>query len=65
MLDHGFTQYVQPPQASSDPVDDLRQGWDRHVRFGLDHPHLLRAAVRPDRARQALRHHGPRTRHAA
>lgn len=41
VLNHGFTQYVQPPHASSgsaDPVDDIRQGWDRHVRYGLDHP---------------------------
>ena len=26
-----------------DPVDDLRQGWDLHVEFGLEHPHLYAA----------------------
>jgi AcrR family transcriptional regulator len=52
VLDHGFTQYIQPPQASSDPVDDIRQGWDRHVQFGLDHPTfyaLLYGQIEPGR----------------
>ncbi|NLU76456.1 TetR/AcrR family transcriptional regulator [Streptomyces sp. HNM0575] len=41
VINHGFTQYVRPPHApheSGDPAEDLRQGWDRHVRFGLEHP---------------------------
>ncbi|GGK74842.1 hypothetical protein Sme01_34420 [Sphaerisporangium melleum] len=41
VINHGFTQYVQPPDpadASGDPVDGLRTGWDRHVRYGLEHP---------------------------
>ena len=38
---HGFSQYVSPagsPEASPDPIQDLRDGWDRHVLFGLEHP---------------------------
>ncbi|WP_314173101.1 TetR/AcrR family transcriptional regulator [Streptomyces winkii] len=41
VINHGFTQYVRPqhaPEDSEDPAEDLRQGWDRHVRFGLEHP---------------------------
>ncbi len=28
-------------QATADPVDDLRAGWDRHVGFGLENPDLF------------------------
>lgn len=41
VIHHGFTQYVAPagPQGGSgDPLRDLRDGWDRHVDFGLEHP---------------------------
>ncbi len=38
VINHGFTQYVQPADPTGDPVDDLRHGWDRHVAFGLEHP---------------------------
>ncbi|WP_433125485.1 TetR/AcrR family transcriptional regulator [Micromonospora sp. CA-240977] len=34
---HGFTQYTAV-ESSDDPLDDLREGWDRHVQFGLEHP---------------------------
>lgn len=37
VLNHGFTQYVAV-ESSGDPLSDLREGWDRHVRFGLEHP---------------------------
>ncbi|MGW6934177.1 TetR/AcrR family transcriptional regulator [Lentzea sp. NPDC054927] len=37
VLNHGFTQYVAV-ESSGDPLGDLREGWDRHVRFGLEHP---------------------------
>ncbi|SFR29780.1 DNA-binding transcriptional regulator, AcrR family [Lentzea waywayandensis] len=37
VLNHGFTQYTAV-ESSGDPLDDLREGWDRHVRFGLEHP---------------------------
>ena len=55
VISHGFTQYVSPagsPEASPDPVQDLRDGWDRHVLFGLEHPTfyaLLYGRVLPGR----------------
>ncbi|ULH17660.1 TetR/AcrR family transcriptional regulator (plasmid) [Deinococcus sp. KNUC1210] len=39
----GFTAYLQAKVARgtlSDPVEDLRGGWDLHLDFGLKHPHL-------------------------
>ncbi|GII32137.1 TetR/AcrR family transcriptional regulator [Planotetraspora mira] len=46
VVNYGFTQYVQagaPGDAGDgdtggDPVARIRQGWDDHVRYGLDHP---------------------------
>jgi AcrR family transcriptional regulator len=54
VVSHGFTQYVARNGASpsADPVADLREGWDAHVAFGLDHPRfyaLLYGAVVPGR----------------
>ncbi|SDJ96463.1 DNA-binding transcriptional regulator, AcrR family [Nonomuraea maritima] len=52
VINHGFTQYVQPPSSSGDAVNDIRHGWDRHVQFGLDHPAfyaLLYGRVEPGR----------------
>ncbi|HEX6342625.1 TetR/AcrR family transcriptional regulator [Umezawaea sp.] len=37
VVNHGFTQYTAV-ESSGDPLSDLREGWDRHVRFGLEHP---------------------------
>lgn len=37
---HVQTHETDPPP--SDPVDDLRQGWDGHVAYALAHPHLYR-----------------------
>jgi AcrR family transcriptional regulator len=37
VANHGFTQYTAV-ESSGDPLDDLREGWDKHVRFGLEHP---------------------------
>lgn len=43
VLRRGFDAYVtakvERPQHP-DPVEDLRAGWDLHVRFGLEHPHV-------------------------
>jgi AcrR family transcriptional regulator len=39
----GFAEYVAAKTArpaAADPVDDLREGWDLHVEFGLAHPHV-------------------------
>lgn len=40
VIRHGFAQYVRStsPDGSDDPIDDIRQGWDQHVQFGLEHP---------------------------
>src|SRR5690242_9176934 len=40
---HGFTTYLQSKtdlQLGADPVEDLRQGWDLHIGFGLANPAL-------------------------
>lgn len=40
---HQFEQHLIDKaslSSSGDPVDDLRAGWDQHVRFGLEHPDL-------------------------
>src|ERR687886_710849 len=37
----GFADYLArktAQEASDDPVDDLRAGWDLHVAFGLENP---------------------------
>src|SRR6202049_110098 len=41
VVQHGFNQYVQPEpdqDGALDPIDAIRRGWDRHVRFGLENP---------------------------
>lgn len=43
LAEHGFTLYLaqkQSQDADQDPVEALRSGWDRHIRFGIDHPSL-------------------------
>ncbi|MFF5230937.1 TetR/AcrR family transcriptional regulator [Dactylosporangium sp. NPDC000521] len=38
---HGFVSYLGGKmglEATGDPVEDLRRGWDLHVAFGLEHP---------------------------
>ncbi|GID28732.1 TetR/AcrR family transcriptional regulator [Paractinoplanes brasiliensis] len=49
VANHGFTQYTAV-ESSDDPLNDLREGWDRHVQFGLEHPSfygLLYGRVEP------------------
>lgn len=39
----GFTAYLTAKGARatlSDPVEQLREGWNLHIEFGLTHPHL-------------------------
>jgi AcrR family transcriptional regulator len=39
----GFTAYLREKGARatlSDPVQQLREGWNLHIEFGLTHPHL-------------------------
>ncbi len=41
VIQHGFTQFVEPEPAQDralDSIEAIRQGWDRHVRFGLANP---------------------------
>lgn len=50
---HGLATYVDAKgraKPGDDPVEDLRDGWDRHIAFGLANPALfaLYADPRPD-----------------
>jgi AcrR family transcriptional regulator len=39
VVEYGFGQYIRGTnRRGDDPVDDLRHGWDDHVRYGLDNP---------------------------
>jgi AcrR family transcriptional regulator len=38
VVNYGFTQYVQAPETGGDPVARIREGWDRHVAYGLENP---------------------------
>lgn len=40
-------------RSSSDPVDDLRRGWEQTVRFGLEHPDLFVLLSDPRRGRDS------------
>ena len=57
----GFAAYRAEKRkgaAGGDPVDALRRGWDMHVQFGLDHPHVyveMFGCPRPGRRRAAVR----------
>ncbi|TDC83795.1 TetR/AcrR family transcriptional regulator [Micromonospora sp. KC606] len=60
---YGFAAFLHAqaaPEPAADPVDDLRRGWDLHVRFGVTNPafHTLmygepRPGQRPTAARVA------------
>jgi AcrR family transcriptional regulator len=53
VINYGFSQYVQPTgeeAVGDDPIGAVRNGWDRHVRFGLEHPSfyvLLYGQIQP------------------
>lgn len=63
VAEYGFATYLQEKKGrgySSDPVEDLRAGWDLHVEFGLTHSALYllmygdpRAGVKPPAAATA------------
>ncbi|RAY14882.1 TetR/AcrR family transcriptional regulator [Actinomadura craniellae] len=45
VVDHGFKEYLERKRSfvlSDDPVRDLVAGWDGHVTFALERPHLYR-----------------------
>jgi AcrR family transcriptional regulator len=44
VAEHGFSAYVAEKsirEPHPDPLQELRQGWDMHVEFGLAHPGLF------------------------
>lgn len=50
VVDHGFDRYLatkRQARSSSDPVADLRTGWDTHVAFALAHPAVYRLMYSP------------------
>lgn len=41
VVEHGFDAYLDVKashESSGDPIQDIRDGWDAHVSFGLSHP---------------------------
>jgi len=40
VINYGFSQYVEAAHdsGSDDLLDNIRRGWDRHVKFGLEYP---------------------------
>lgn len=41
VVDHGFDTYLAvkaSAESSGDPIEDIRNGWDAHVAFGVDNP---------------------------
>lgn len=59
VVEHGFELYLSAKAAqesSGDPIQDLRDGWDAHVSFGLANPGfytLMYGQVRPGDVRPA------------
>ncbi|SFF44681.1 transcriptional regulator, TetR family [Actinacidiphila alni] len=50
VVDFGFERYLaakRVPRPSSDPVADLREGWDNHVRFAVENPNYYRLMYSP------------------
>ncbi|MEV5384600.1 SpoIIE family protein phosphatase [Streptomyces sp. NPDC052721] len=50
VVDQGFARYLAAERAAeptTDPVADLRRGWDQHTRFALEHPNLYRLVAAP------------------
>ncbi|MFD3656729.1 TetR/AcrR family transcriptional regulator [Streptomyces sp. NPDC058620] len=50
VVDHGFDAYLATKRErgeSTDPVEDLRHGWDSHVDFALRNPNLYRLMNSP------------------
>lgn len=39
VVTHGFKRYLAEREGlGGDPIEDIRQAWDLHVRYGLEHP---------------------------
>lgn len=54
VIAHGFEEYLatkRSTESTGDPIEDLKNGWDTHVQFGLDHPAFYTLMYgRPQRA---------------
>ncbi len=51
VVDRGFERYLASKRAArpgEDPVEDLRDGWDNHMRFALEHPSHYRLMYSPE-----------------
>lgn len=51
VVDRGFEQYLASKRAArpgEDPVADVKNGWDNHMRFALEHPHHYRLMYSPE-----------------
>jgi AcrR family transcriptional regulator len=51
VVDRGFEQYLASKRAArpgEDPVADLKNGWDNHMRFALEHPNHYRLMYSPE-----------------
>jgi len=43
VVTHGFKRFLAEraeTRGAGDPVDDIREGWDLHVRYGLENPYF-------------------------
>lgn len=50
VVDHGFERYLATKRErdeTTDPVEDLRRGWDTHVEFAVRNPNLYRLMNSP------------------
>ncbi|GGJ79923.1 TetR family transcriptional regulator [Streptomyces camponoticapitis] len=50
VVDYGFEQYLESKRRarpSEDPVQDIRDGWDNHVRFATENPNFYRLMYSP------------------
>ena len=51
VVNRGFERYLASKRAArpgEDPVEDLRDGWDNHMRFALEHPSHYRLMYSPE-----------------
>ena len=51
VVDRGFERYLaskREARPSEDPVEDLKTGWDNHMRFALEHPSHYRLMYSPE-----------------
>lgn len=65
VAEHGLGVYVAAKgalQPNPDPVQELREGWDTHVAFGLAHPALFSIMSGNHDARRLSPRNGGRTR---